>query len=62
MINEHALTLHEKCTLSEIAYLVKKANHLGKKNREISHVFLREEKDGSHIYFEVEELKPIKEQ
>lgn len=57
MINEHALTLKNVCTIQEISYLVKKANKLGKSDREIQHVFVKDDEEGSHIFFEVEEMK-----
>lgn len=57
MINEHALTTKNYVCVDELNYMVKKANRLGKKGRDISRVFVQEDEDGSHIYFEVENLK-----
>ena len=58
MINEHALTSKENICVEELNYLVKKANRLGKKGREILRVFSQQDEEGTHIYFEVENLKP----
>lgn len=53
MLNEHAITYHAKLTVSEIDYLIKKANRLGKNGREVVRVFQEEDNEGIHLYFEV---------
>lgn len=57
MINEHAITVKENISMEELNYMVKKANRLGKMNREISRVYSQEDDEGKHIYFEVEGIK-----
>lgn len=56
MLNEHAITYHQKLTVSEIDYLVKKSNRLGKNGREVIRVFQEEDDEGIHLYFEVKGL------
>ena len=58
MILEHAKTVNEIITMEELNYMVKKANRLGKMNREITRVYAQEDDEGRHIYFEVEGPKP----
>lgn len=58
MIKEHAKTVKELITLEDLDYMVKKANLLGLKNRQLFRVFSEEDAEGKHIYFEVENLKP----
>lgn len=53
MRNEHAITYTEKITMKELEYLVKKANRLGKIDKEVVHVYQIEDAEGFHIYFEV---------
>ena len=57
MVNEHAITIREKCSIEEISFLVKKANRLGKADRDITHVYTRDDPDGSHVFFEVTDMK-----
>ncbi len=54
MIHEHAVTVKEHITLNNIDYMVLKANRLGKIDREIIRVFMEEDGEGKHYYFEVE--------
>lgn len=58
MVNEHAITISKSCSIEQISYLVKKANQLGKKDRDIVRVFTKEDEEGSHIIFEVTDMKP----
>jgi hypothetical protein len=53
MLNEHAVTYNDKISMKDLDYIVKKANKLGKKGREIVHVYQQEDLDGKHVYFEV---------
>lgn len=53
MVNEHAITYHDKISMQDLEYLIKKANRLGKNIREIIGVFEKEDSDGIHIYFAV---------
>jgi Holliday junction resolvase RusA-like endonuclease len=57
MIDEHAKTVKEPITMEDLAYLVKKANTLGKMDREVKRIYAEEDDDGKHIYFVVEPLK-----
>ena len=41
MIDEHAKTVKESITIEDLSYLVKKANLLGKMDREIRRVYAR---------------------
>ena len=58
MITEHALTVKEEMTASQLEYLVKKANKLGKLGRDVVRVYSQEDGEGKHIYFECEGIKP----
>ena len=53
MPNEHAVTYSERISMKELEYLIKKANKLGKKGRDIVHVYQQEDCEGFHVYFEV---------
>ncbi|MFI0477757.1 MAG: hypothetical protein ACH349_01340 [Candidatus Rhabdochlamydia sp.] len=53
MLNEHAITYTEKISMKDLEYLVKKANRLGSKSREIVRVYQEEDSEGYHVYFEV---------
>jgi hypothetical protein len=57
MITEHARTVQESITASDLEYLVKRANQLGKLDRQIVRVFMQEDAEGKHIYFECESPK-----
>lgn len=57
MLNEHAISYQKEITLKDLDYMIKKANKLGKSNREITHVFQEEDSEGKHIYFSVTGLK-----
>lgn len=54
MINEHAVTVKQDISMEDLNYMIKKANRLGKMNREIARVYSEEDDEGKHIYFEVE--------
>lgn len=53
MRNEHAITYHEKITMKDLEYLVRKSNRLGLIGNEIVHVYQTEDAEGFHVYFEV---------
>lgn len=53
MLNEHAITYHDRITISDLDYLIKKANRLGKSGREVIRVYTQEDNEGIHVYFEV---------
>lgn len=58
MINEHAATVKDEITVEELNYMIKKANRLGLKDREVVRVFMQEDNEGKHYYFECEGMKP----
>lgn len=53
MLIEHAITYQERINMSNLDYMVKKANRLGKSGREVIRVYQEEDSEGVHIYFEV---------
>lgn len=57
MINEHALTFKGEITVEDLIYMVKKAHRIGKSGRDLIRVFVQEDEEGKHVYFEVEALK-----
>jgi len=58
MINEHAITVKGEVSVEDLNYLIKKANRLGRHNREVVRVYMQEDDEGRHIYFEAEAMKP----
>ncbi len=54
MLNEHAITYQDKLSVRELDYIVKKANKIGRKGREVTRVHQDEDAEGVHIYFETE--------
>jgi len=54
MINEHAITYRDKLSVEDLDYLVRKSNRLGRLGREISRVYTQSDRDGMHVYFEVD--------
>lgn len=54
MFNEHAIVYKEKLSVEDISYIIKKANRLGLKNRQIIGAYQEEDEEGTHIYFMVE--------
>lgn len=59
LINEHATTVKDFITIEDLNYMVKKANKLGLKNRDLIRVFMQEDGEGKHYYFEVEGMKKV---
>ena len=57
MLNEHAITYRERISMSDLNYLIKKANKLGKCGRNVMRVYQEEDNEGVHVYFEVEGLQ-----
>ena len=53
MLKEHAISYKEKLTIHDLDYIVKKANSLGRKGRQVMRVSEETDSDGSHIYFDV---------
>ncbi len=64
MIKEHATTVKGEITVEDLEYMVKKANRIGLRDRELFRVFMEEDSEGKHIYFECDgmgKLKPSRE-
>lgn len=57
MVREHAITVKDQLSIADIDYLVRKANHLGIIRRKIYNVFSEQDPEGTHYYFEVQEMK-----
>jgi len=57
MINEHAKTVRGEVTIEDLNYMIKKANRLGLKDRSLVRVYMQEDNEGKHYYFEVEGMK-----
>ncbi len=57
MVNEHVITVKENLTLEDLNYMSRKANRLGVSHREIVRVYMEEDDEGKHYYFEVEAMK-----
>lgn len=56
MINEHAKTVKDQITVDDLNYMVNKANKLGLSGRQVIRVFMQEDNEGKHYYFECEGL------
>jgi len=56
MLNEHAITYRDKITVADLDYIIKKANKLGRKGREVTRVHQDEDAEGIHVYFETQAL------
>lgn len=57
MVTEHALTTKDTLTVEQIDYLVKKANNLGKKHRNVHRVYTIQDDEGTHYYFETDDMQ-----
>lgn len=57
MVTEHAKLIHEQITTEDLLFMIKKANQLGKSGRAISDVYQIKESDGTHVFFEVEDMR-----
>lgn len=57
MRTEHAITSLKSIDLIDLAYLVKKANKLGRCGREVIRVFEEQDEEGHHVYFQVQITK-----
>lgn len=53
MLHEHAVTYDKKLTIEELNYIVKKANKLGKIDRDVLDVHEESDEEGTHVYFNV---------
>jgi len=57
MINEHAVTYKQSLDIEDLDYIIKKANRLGLRNRQLVRVYQEKDSDGTHLYFSVQGLK-----
>jgi Holliday junction resolvase RusA-like endonuclease len=57
MIKEHVTTFKDQITIEDLEFVVKKANKIGLKRRGVYRVFMEEDGDGKHIYFECQGIK-----
>ena len=57
MINEHAITYKDILSVDQINYMAKKANRLGLSKRQLVRVYQQEDEEGTHVYFEVDNLE-----
>ncbi len=53
MLHEHAITYKDNISISNLDYMVKKANRLGRSGREVIHVHEEKDAEGIHVYFDV---------
>jgi Holliday junction resolvase RusA-like endonuclease len=61
MVNEHAKTVKNEISIEDLDYMVKKANKIGFSGRTIIRVFMQEDIEGKHYYFECEGLSTTRE-
>ena len=57
MIQEHAKTVTREVTIADIEYMVKKAHRIGLSGRNLVRVYMEEDGEGKHFYFECECMK-----
>lgn len=57
MVDEHVKTINTPIDITELDYIVKKANSLGESGRRIHKVYSKEDNQGKHIFFEVQSMK-----
>lgn len=57
MVTEHALTYQEKLSVSNIEYITTKANRLGRIGKQLMRVYSQQDREGTHIYFELQNSK-----
>ena len=53
MLHEHAKTYQDRISVSDLDYMIKKANKLGRNGREIVRVHEETDNEGTHVYFDV---------
>ncbi len=53
MTTEHAITIKNDVTLSDLEYLIKKANRIGKLDKDILRIFIESDEDGQHVYYDI---------
>lgn len=54
MRNEHAIVYKERLTAENLDYVCRKANKLGRRGHHLTRVYMQEDAEGTHIYFEVD--------
>ena len=53
MLHEHAKTYQDRINITDLDYMIKKANRLGRNGREIVRVHSETDNEGTHVYFDV---------
>lgn len=62
MRTDHAIVIDPKRPLAEVLeYLARKANRLGIQGREIVRVYIEEDTEGKHVYYETNCSSPVVE-
>jgi hypothetical protein len=55
MRTDHAIVIQaDKSIVEMLEYLTRKANRLGMNGREITRVYIEEDSEGKHVYYESE--------
>lgn len=57
MIQEHVITVKGEINLSTLEYMAKKAHRIGLSGRNLVRVYTQEDGEGTHYYFECEDMK-----
>ncbi len=57
MLHEHAITYKDRISMSDLDYIIKKSNRLGRSGREVLRVHEESDAEGIHVYFDVTGLK-----
>lgn len=53
MLHEHAITYKDRLSIADLEYIIKKANRLGKVERDVVRVHEETDSEGTHLYFDV---------
>jgi hypothetical protein len=53
MLHEHAITYKDRLSIADLDYIIKKANRLGKGERDVVCVHEETDSEGTHLYFDV---------
>lgn len=54
MLHEHAITYKDQLSLTDLDYILRKANKLGMNNKHLVYVHQETDKEGTHLYFNIE--------
>ena len=53
MQHEHAITYDKQLTMTDLEYVLKKANRLGAAGKALVNVFSETDAEGTHLYFDI---------